>query len=198
MNEKEKITAAFSQVKAPADTLDRVHDRITQEKGKKTRSFAVSAAIVAAVLVLSCVGAFAAVKFGISPHVLPGDTPSAAAFSITTPFGNRESVDGYASHHDGIDFAAPLGTPVLAAADGTVIETAFDDADGNYVKVQHADGYVTIYKCLNEYTVAEGDTVSQGQQLGAVGSTGHSTGPHLHFELRQNGTPIDPALYFTD
>ena len=71
-------------------------------------------------------------------------------------------------------------------------------SDKEFENDQHADGYVTICKCLNEYTVAEGDTVSQGQQLGAVGSTGHSTGPHLHFELRQNGTPIDPALYFTD
>lgn len=171
---------------------------------KPVRSFTARVAVIAAVLALCCVGAFAVAKFGISSHVLPsanGNNQNESGMSglvIAAPFGDREQADGCKAHHDGIDFAAPKGTPVLAAADGTVVAAGFDEVDGNYVKIQHVDGYLTMYKCLDGYTVEKDDAVSQGDQIGTVGSTGHSTGPHLHFELQKDGTPIDPAQYFAD
>ncbi len=210
MNETERIKHTFSQVNAPDDTLERVYDKVNRHSNKSVRSFTAKIAIIAAVLVLSCVGVFAAAKFGISSHVLPsansttqGDTVSAGSqtangFLITMPFGDRKPADKYDAHHDGIDFAAPKGTPVLAAADGTVAEVGFNTVDGNYVQIRHTGGYLTFYKCLDGYTVATGDTIAQGDQIGTVGSTGRSTGPHLHFELQKDGTPINPALYFTE
>lgn len=204
MNDKGKIEKTFSQVKAPEDTIERVYGRMKESNRKPVRSFAARVAVIAAVLALCCVGAFAVAKFGISSHVLPsanGDNQNESGMSglvIAAPFGDRELADGYKAHHDGIDFAAPKGTPVLAAADGTVIAAGFDEADGNYVKIQHADGYITMYKCLDGYTVEKDAVVSQGEQIGTVGSTGHSTGSHLHFELQKDSTPVDPTQYFAD
>ncbi len=97
--------------------------------------------------------------------------------------------------HRGIDIAAPTGTPIKAAAGGTVIASdKGGDGHGWKVVLDHGDGVHTWYAHLSELSVAVGDRVSTGQQIGLVGSTGHSTGPHLHFELRFNGTHIDPGM----
>ncbi len=95
--------------------------------------------------------------------------------------------------HRGIDIAAPTGTPIKAAAGGTVVSSdKGGDGYGWKVILDHGDGVHTWYAHLSELSVAVGDRVATGQQIGLVGSTGHSTGPHLHFELRVNGTHIDP------
>lgn len=188
MNEQKKIQSAYAAVKAPEDTVERVQGRIPEKKRHKW----LAASLVAALLVLCTTGVFAVAKFHINSDVLP----PAASMVITCPFGDMTYMDGLTHHHDGMDIAAPTGTPVLAAADGTVLEADYNGTDGNYVKIQHADGYVTIYKCLASYSVAENDVVSQGDPIGTVGSTGRSTGPHLHLELLENGTPVDPAEYF--
>jgi murein DD-endopeptidase MepM/ murein hydrolase activator NlpD len=103
---------------------------------------------------------------------------------------------GYAHFHTGLDIAGPENHPVLAADDGQVVETATGSSGyGTYVVLGHAGGFVTLYGHLNQILVRRGDRVKQGQAIGLEGSTGYSTGPHLHFEVRVNGVPVDPAGY---
>ncbi|BBC25348.1 peptidoglycan DD-metalloendopeptidase family protein [Pseudanabaena sp. ABRG5-3] len=99
--------------------------------------------------------------------------------------------------HAGIDIAAPIGTPILAAASGVVDYASWNDGGyGNMIDIRHPDGTITRYAHMNELYVKEGQTVSQGQTIGAMGSTGFSTGPHLHFEIRPNGgSAIDPMAF---
>ena len=98
--------------------------------------------------------------------------------------------------HSGIDIPADQGAVILAAADGTVTETGFDAAKGNYLILDHGDGLTTMYAHCRNVDVKEGDTVRSGEMIAAVGSTGMSTGPHLHFEVRQDGQAQNPVAYF--
>ena len=102
----------------------------------------------------------------------------------------------YSAEHPGVDLAADEGTKVLALAGGTVTEAEYDPEKGNYVILDHGSGLESEYDCLQAGAVEVGQTVTTGQVIGTVGSTGASTGPHLHFAMRLNGTPIDP--YLTD
>jgi murein DD-endopeptidase MepM/ murein hydrolase activator NlpD len=108
---------------------------------------------------------------------------------LTSPFGWR-----WGRMHEGIDIAAPTGTPIVAAAAGTVIYAGWMGGYGNMVIIDHGNGVATAYGHQSAIYVTAG-AVSQGQVIGAVGSTGHSTGPHLHFEVRINGSPVDPMGY---
>ena len=99
-------------------------------------------------------------------------------------------------HHRGTDLAAPAGTPVLAVADGvvsTVLVDFGDAASGRYVVVDHGSGLTTYYGHVDQVLVEREDRVERGQRIATVGSTGMSTGPHLHFEVRIDGEAIDPA-----
>jgi murein DD-endopeptidase MepM/ murein hydrolase activator NlpD len=99
--------------------------------------------------------------------------------------------------HDGIDYPAPYGTAVGAAGVGTVISAGWNSGGyGNLVIVQHRLGYQTYYAHLSRFAVSSGSHVAGGVRIGYVGATGHATGPHLHFELRHNGVPINPEPYF--
>ena len=97
--------------------------------------------------------------------------------------------------HEGTDFAGSTGDPILAAEDGTVTRASWYGGYGNCVDIDHGDGLVTRYGHMSEINVSVGDKVKRGQQIGKVGSTGHSTGPHLHFEVRLNGSAVDPLPY---
>jgi len=102
----------------------------------------------------------------------------------------------YHSHHRAVDIAVPLGTPIVATDRGTVVRAGWNDQGyGLFVIIDHNIGYVTLYAHMSEIWVTEGDVVTQGQFLGAVGSTGNSTGPHLHFELRDFGQRVDPLNF---
>ena len=116
-----------------------------------------------------------------------------------TAFVFEAAYAGFAHFHTGIDLAVPLGTPVFAAADGVVLQAQpMTDAGGklvgfgNYVVIEHAAGLQTLYGHLLSYVVKPGDIVMRGQLIGLVGSTGNSTGPHTHFEVRIDETPVDP------
>lgn len=112
---------------------------------------------------------------------------------LTSYFGSRNLGMGTSSFHRGIDIAAPSGTPVGAARSGTVTFAGWSTQGyGNLVRVRHADGSETWYGHFSSIAVSVGQYVSQGAIVGRVGSTGISTGPHLHFELHERGTPIDP------
>jgi murein DD-endopeptidase MepM/ murein hydrolase activator NlpD len=113
--------------------------------------------------------------------------------SITSRFGTRaDPFTGHPSFHGGIDIGAAEGTPVHAARDGTVAEVAVNAVLGTYVVLEHAGGWQSVYGHLSAVTVAAGSAVATGTVIGAVGSTGRSTGPHLHFEVRRKGSAVDP------
>jgi murein DD-endopeptidase MepM/ murein hydrolase activator NlpD len=114
--------------------------------------------------------------------------------TITSPFGWRSNpFGGSPEFHQGLDIAAPSGTTVTAAAGGTVIMAQWYGGYGNYILIDHGGGYSTGYGHLSAIYVSNGQSVQRGQAIGAVGSTGQSTGPHLHFEVRIAGKPVDPA-----
>jgi murein DD-endopeptidase MepM/ murein hydrolase activator NlpD len=124
------------------------------------------------------------------------DAPSASGFlwpvsgPVVSPFGIR-----WGRMHEGIDISAGSGTPVAAAASGTVISTGYMGGYGNLVVIDHGGGIATAYAHLSGYAVGSGQSVSQGQVVGYVGCTGHCYGPHLHFEVRVNGAAVDPLGY---
>ena len=112
---------------------------------------------------------------------------------ISSGFGGRKHpILGYKKMHTGVDFAAPTGTPVLAAGSGTVEYAAWNGAAGKYIRIRHTDGYKTAYFHLSRINVSVGKYVKQDQIIGKVGSTGRSTGPHLHYEVILNGKKINP------
>ena len=197
--------------------------RMRRDSGHRipTRSLLIAALIV----VLGTMTVFAAYQVSLSKKLLnaqpdvrtvteadrgsetePGVEADAVAepetlggFMISRPFGEADDpITGSETFHEGIDIPMSIGTEVLAAASGTVADAGFDMEHGNYVLIEHEGGYTTLYGCLDEIRTNQGDKVTVGDVIGTVGSTGRSTGPHLHFELRLNGEPVDPADYWGD
>lgn len=118
---------------------------------------------------------------------------SREVLTVSQLFGTRtHPLTGRVTSHSGIDVAAEKGSDVLAASGGVVTASDFEANYGNYVIIDHGAGITTLYGHLDSRAVSKGDSVSQGQVVGQVGSTGMSTGPHLHFEVRQDGSPVDP------
>ena len=119
--------------------------------------------------------------------------PIAAKFRWSSPYGNRiDPIAGVKSFHTGTDLACPTGTPILAAMSGKVTTTGLNRVYGNYVIIDHGNGYQTLYAHMSKIIATKGQWVSQGTRIGLVGSTGYSTGPHLHFTVYKNGKLIDP------
>lgn len=115
---------------------------------------------------------------------------------ITSQFGSRfHPVLGYSRFHAGTDFGAEQGSPIQAAETGVVIFAGWYGGYGNAVIVEHGDGLTTLYGHASRLNVREGQTVKKGDVIAAVGTTGLSTGPHLHFEVRRNGEPVDPMAF---
>jgi len=119
-----------------------------------------------------------------------------AAGPVTSGYGNRtHPIFGDTRFHSGIDIGAPYGAPVIASDSGEVIFAGVMSGYGNAIVVDHGNGLATTYNHLSSFLVASGQSVARGSQIGAVGCTGYCTGPHLHFEVRVNGAPVDPMPY---
>ena len=117
---------------------------------------------------------------------------------ISSYFGERvDPFTGYTTFHAGVDFAGEAGGDVLAVATGIVTWAGERFGYGNLVEIDHGDGYVTRYAHNSKVLVKAGDTVQKGQALALIGSTGHSTGPHVHFEVLRGGTAVDPMAFIT-
>lgn len=115
---------------------------------------------------------------------------------ITSFFGARTAPTlGASSNHKGIDIAVPVGTPVMAALDGIVTTSSYSSASGNYIIIDHGSGIETVYKHLSESMLPMSRKVTKGQVIGLSGNTGLSTGPHLHFEILQDGVHVDPLNF---
>lgn len=125
----------------------------------------------------------------------PSERPVFDATLISS-FGTRiDPFTGRRSRHEGVDFVASRGNPILAAADGVVLRSGYNSGYGYMIDIEHADKVVTRYAHASKLLVKKGDKVRMGQEIAKVGSTGRSTGPHLHFEVRVNGVPKDPRKF---
>lgn len=123
--------------------------------------------------------------------------PAPSYTRISSPFGWRmHPTLGVNKFHNGVDMAAPGGSPILAAYDGTVVAAGYSGTMGNYIYLNHGSGLVTIYMHASALYVSTGQNVSKGDKIAAVGTTGRSTGNHLHFGVRLNGSYVDPMGYF--
>lgn len=116
-------------------------------------------------------------------------------YAVNSPFGLRKlAIEARARAHKGVDIAAPKGTSVFTAAEGRVVRTGYEAGGyGNFIEVRHPNGLSTVYGHLSRIDVATGETVEAGRRIGLVGSTGYSTGPHLHFEVRRQGRQVNPT-----
>ena len=115
---------------------------------------------------------------------------------ITSSFGERtDPFNGEGAFHSGIDISCSYGQPVIAPADGTVTYADAHPGYGRMIEIDHGNGIVTRYGHLSGFAVADGDPVRRGQVIGYVGLSGRSTGPHLHYEVRINDTPVNPHKY---
>ena len=122
--------------------------------------------------------------------------PAPSYTRVSDDYGNRiHPILGVKQFHNGIDFAAPGGSPILAAQSGTVIAAAYSSTMGNYIMINHGGGVITIYMHASALYVSAGQTVTKGQKIATVGRTGRSTGNHLHFSVRVNGSYVSPWSY---
>lgn len=174
---KNKRTSYLSVLESNHSELEKSVDKMNAEADKLTKEIAAAAA--------------KNTKYtgGKMVWPLPG------AYTITSPFGNRlHPVLKVYKLHTGVDIAGynVNGKPVVAAAAGTVIVAQYNVAYGNYVVIDHGGGITTLYAHSSKLVVKKGDKVKAGQEIMKVGTTGYSTGPHLHFEVRENGTYVDP------
>ncbi len=136
----------------------------------------------------------AKVRMAHVPQIIPLDYSTA---TIASGFGYRRKPGyGVMKFHSGMDFAAKPGTPVLATADGTVKDAGQDSQNGNHISIDHGYEYQTEYNHLSQISVKPGDRVKRGDQIGKVGSTGRSLGPHLHYEVLFKGEPQNPVDFF--
>lgn len=135
---------------------------------------------------------------GNSNRILSGGLiwPCPSSKRITSNFGKRTAPrKGASTYHQGIDIGADVGSTAIAAAAGEVVISTYSYSAGNYIMINHGSGIFTIYMHLNKRSVEVGAEVSQGQKIGEVGSTGYSTGPHLHFGIRKNGMYVNPLTF---
>lgn len=131
----------------------------------------------------------------VKDRLLPTTLPVKDAF-YGSPFGHRsDPLAGVRAMHEGIDFNAEVGTPIVAAADGVVLSANFHPEFGNLIDIDHGEGLMSRYAHMSRMEVAAGTLVKRGQKIGAVGMTGRTTGAHLHFEVRMLGVPQNPAFF---
>lgn len=127
-------------------------------------------------------------------QTLPTGVPISGDFRVTSGYGMRnDPFTGTLARHEGLDFTAASGTPILATADGVVTRSGWEDTYGNIVEVTHAEGFMTRYAHISKRLVTEGQQVKRGQRIAEVGSTGRSTGPHLHYEIFRHGRVLNPV-----
>ncbi len=131
----------------------------------------------------------------IQSSMVPTEEPVKGG-RVGSPFGYRiDPITGHSALHTGLDFPADIGTPILAAAGGVVVVQEFHHAYGNMVEIDHGNDLITRYAHASAVVVKKGDIVKRGQLIAKVGTTGRSTGPHLHFEVLVSGVPQDPRPF---
>jgi murein DD-endopeptidase MepM/ murein hydrolase activator NlpD len=193
------IQVRAEQVVVVKDQLLAAHGKLTRTRGKKRRALHIvqesEREFLDEVNSLQAADARVRARIAAAQGGYTG-TPSASGLiwpvdgPVTSPFGER-----WGRLHAGIDIGVPYGTPIRAAAAGRVIYCGWEEGYGNLTLIDHGGGIVTAYAHQSSIAVSCGQDVTQGQVIGSVGCTGHCFGPHLHFEVRVNGTPVDPLGY---
>jgi len=194
----QELLAQKSQFQAEADTQKTNISRLRQDRGaleaaedQLSRDSENIAALIQQRLAEQARNNIAAVLPSTGLMGYPCNGP------ITSPFGNRmHPILGYVRFHSGLDFGADYGSPIFAAQAGTVILAGWYGGYGQAVLIDHGGGVTTLYGHTSDLYVSEGDTVQRGQAIATIGSSGLSTGPHLHFEVRVSGEPVNPISYF--
>ncbi|KMZ52492.1 murein hydrolase activator EnvC family protein [Dorea sp. D27] len=177
-----EISQLESEIGATADTLAKLEAAAAAAARKQAEATQTYSGGSAGAAVVSGNGTFT--------HPCPGYS------YISSEFGWRaQPIPGASSNHKGMDFAAATGTPIYAAAGGTVVSAGYSGNAGNLIIINHGNGLQTYYMHCNNIYVRAGQSVSKGQNIGAVGSTGNSSGPHLHFQVMSGGTPVNPRNY---
>lgn len=169
--------------KKQAEALKEMHEELTQLKGAASKQEASLQMLI---------------EYFEDKRSLYASTPSVWPVRgwVTSPFGNRTSpFSGILTFHEGMDIAAQTGTPVVAPADGVVIKAGFGTGYGNMVELSHGYGIKTVFGHNSRLNVKTGQHVKRGDVIAYVGDSGSSTGPHLHYEVRVNGLPVNPVKY---
>jgi murein DD-endopeptidase MepM/ murein hydrolase activator NlpD len=169
--------------KKQEEALKEMHEELSQLKGAASRQEASLQLLI---------------EYFEDKRSLYASTPSAWPVRgwVTSPFGNRTSpFSGIEKFHEGIDIAAQTGTPIMAPADGVVIAAGFNTGYGNMVEISHGYGIKTIFAHNSRLNVKAGQRVKRGDVIAYLGDSGSSTGPHLHYEVRLNGLPVNPMRY---
>lgn len=199
-NDIESYTAAYAENEAAEAELQKQIDAaVTELENQRAKEAAAAAAAAAAQSNNSSSGG------GNTAEVVnSGNGSSSGSFiwpcpschTISSTFGYRvHPIFGTSKYHSGVDVPASAGASIIAADSGTVVISEYSSSYGNYIVINHGNGYTTTYAHMSSRLVAAGSTVSQGDTIGLVGSTGWSTGPHLHFEISYNGSRVDPLSY---
>ena len=189
-----QIDNLTSEISSNADKLKQLIAAAEAAEARRKEAEATAAAqaaqaAAAASSGTSSSGNASATGTGSLTHPVPGA-------AITSGFGGRVApTAGATTGHDGIDYGAGYGAAVYAADSGTVITAQYNSARGNYIVINHGNGMQTWYQHLSSMNVTVGQTVARGQVIGNVGTTGISTGPHLHFEVHVGGVPVNPLNY---
>lgn len=200
-----QIADLEDQIGENAAVLQELIRQAEEEKRKQEEAAAAAAAAAAAEEERqrqAAEAAAASARSGGGSTYIPSDNivvSGSGQLSMPCPGASISSTFGYRtfdnSYHNGLDLAASSGAPTYAADDGTVIIAGWSDSAGNWVVIDHGNGMVTKYMHHSALAVSAGQPVSRGQQIGYVGSTGYSTGPHLHFQVEMNGSAVDPQAY---
>ncbi len=172
--------------KKQAEALKEMHEELTQLKGAASKQEASLQMLI---------------EYFEDRRSLLASTPSIWPVRgwVTSHFGTRTSpFSGILKFHEGMDIAAQTGTPIVAAADGVVIKSGFGTGYGNMVEISHGYGYKSLYAHNSRLNVKAGQRVRRGEVIAYVGDTGSSTGPHLHYEVRLNGLPVNPTRYLNN
>ncbi|MBE9069668.1 peptidoglycan DD-metalloendopeptidase family protein [Leptolyngbya cf. ectocarpi LEGE 11479] len=186
---RQQLLARRDQFEAQADQQNQLIGRLKDNRGalEAAQAQLVRDSESLGNLIRQRIAAASGIVLGTGQMSVP------TAGSVTSRFGSRlHPVLGYRRFHAGIDFGASYGTGIVAADSGKVIFSGWYGGYGNSVIIDHGGGLTTLYAHASRLNVREGQAVSKGQSIAAVGSTGLSTGPHLHFEVRRNGNPVDP------
>lgn len=188
--QKETMEALVEEKSAQVAQYEASIEIQEEEVAKYAAAQAEAEAIIAAAEAAASSSATSTYTGGVFLWPAPGNN------RITSYFGTRTSpTAGASSNHKGIDIACNTGDSIVAAAAGTVIVSTYNYAEGNYICIDHGGGVVTVYMHNSALLVSVGEAVVAGQQIAQAGSTGYSTGPHLHFGVRIDGTYVDPLGY---
>lgn len=173
--------AKIAELEAAAAEAQRKREEMAAAAAAASKATAASSPVMVSQVSANVSGS------GTFSHPCPGYT------CVSSDYGYRvQPLPGATARHDGVDFAAPTGTPVYAAEAGTVTHVGWFGTGGQAVIINHGNGMVTWYLHLSAFSVSQGQRVSRGENVGYVGTTGNSTGPHLHFQVNVNGTPVSP------